>query len=331
MKHLELPLFPPIYSTYHHQGASSAVLCKNDSIRNWHLNNALNLQCSTFFLTKNYSNLFMTIEKSSFKENPCLDRRWMTAAYSKGYTNFVIKEMLNDGYYVYFSFVDDYYIEGKSFYQQRHFIHDGMICGYDQTDRTFSVYAYDNAWRYRVFKTPQKCFEDARRAAQDNPPNFWGIKAKDTVIKLKPLDVCHTLQRYLKSAALQQPYDREKDVGGIVVHDYIALYLDKLMDGSVPYEKMDWRIFRVLWEQKVFMQERIRKFEKLFRFSDQISEAYQKVAAEANHIHLLYASHHLKRRDNVLPVIKEKLLKLKNEEMILLTSFVKQLEEVLGI
>lgn len=331
MKTIKLPIVPPIYATYHHQGASSAVSCDNESIRNWHLNTVMNLQCGTFFLTKNYSNMFMTVEKSSFKDNPCLDRRWLTAAYLKGYSNFVIKEMLKDGYCVYFNFIDDFYIEGKSFYQQRHFIHDGMIYGYDQSDKTFFIYAYDNDWRYRMFKTPQKGFEDSRRSTPDAPPNFWGIKAKDVVVKLKPLDVYKNIQNYLKSSALQQPYDREKDVRGVVVHDYVALYLEKLIDGSIPYEKMDWRIFRVILEQKTLMQERICKFEELLHLPDKISEKYSEVVAEANFIHMLYASHHLKRRDNVLPIIKEKVLNIKEKEIILLTSFIRQLEEVLGI
>ena len=42
-------------------------------------------------------------------------------------------------------------MKGKNGYHIRHFMHDGMICGYDQNEMTYSVYAYDFHMRLRVF------------------------------------------------------------------------------------------------------------------------------------------------------------------------------------
>ena len=73
----------------------------------------------------------------------------------KGYVHPIIREFINNGYYVFYWGIDDYYLEGKSFYKERHFNHDGLICGYDQNNKTYQIYAYDQKWIYRQFDVKQ--------------------------------------------------------------------------------------------------------------------------------------------------------------------------------
>ena len=47
---VELPLVEPIYSTYHYHGTGAAIINANPSIRNWYLNQVMNLRCSKKFL-----------------------------------------------------------------------------------------------------------------------------------------------------------------------------------------------------------------------------------------------------------------------------------------
>ncbi len=75
----------------------------------------------------------------------------VSTEFAKGYINPIIRAMLDKGIYVAFSNVDDYYIEGKSWYKERHFSHDGLLCGYDRNDKTYCMYAYDSKWMYRKF------------------------------------------------------------------------------------------------------------------------------------------------------------------------------------
>ena len=49
-KYVELPLVTPLYETYHNQGSATAIIANNPSIRNWYLNNAVNLVCNRKFL-----------------------------------------------------------------------------------------------------------------------------------------------------------------------------------------------------------------------------------------------------------------------------------------
>ena len=45
--------------------------------------------------------------------------------------------MIDDGMYIYFHGVDDFYLPEKSWYGTRHMNHDGIICGYDDNDSNF--------------------------------------------------------------------------------------------------------------------------------------------------------------------------------------------------
>ena len=74
------------------------------------------------------------------------------------------------------------------------------------------------------------------------------------------------------------------------------------------------------------MYERIRAVEEKLRFTREISAEYEALVCEANHLRMLYASHHLKQRNGVLPLIRDRLLGLKQTEAQLLTRFLLKTE-----
>ena len=73
-------------------------------------------------------------------------------------------------------------------------------------------------------------------------------------------------------------------VNGIVVYDYISIYLDKLADGSIPHERRDRRIFRLIWEHKKCMCGRIRAIEEKCKWDSSLSTAYNEVVVLADNI-----------------------------------------------
>lgn len=329
-KHVELPLTEPVYKTYQNQGMATAVIVNNPTIRNWYLSNVMKLTCRRRFLT-GYTTPELMIVDSSWTTNPYLESVQISTQYTKGYINPIIREMLDNGLYVAFDKVDDYYIEGKSWYKERHFGHDGLICGYDQDEKTYCIYAYDSNWIYRKFWTPQKAFNAGRiaMAKQGIFTNVYGIKVKDKEVDFSPAVACGNIKEYLDSDLEKYPFEGQGRIFGIVVHEYIAEYVSKLYAGEIPYERMDWRIFSLIWEHKRVMLERLIMLEQRLNMDNDISEKYKPLVAQADMMRMLYASHHMKRRDSVLPVIKRKLLALMNDEKELLTSFVIRMEKEL--
>lgn len=256
-KRVELPLVEPLYSTYHYQGPCTAIAVNNPTIRNWYLNERMNLTCTRKFLN-GFTTPEISVTGTSWSDCPYIERSGFSSRFAKGHINRIIRRMLDEGYYVAFNNVDDYYVEGKSWYRERHFNHDGMICGYDQNDKTYCVYSYDSKWIYRKFWTSQRSFNNARVTAERQGcfSNFYALKVKGNVVDFSPQAVYARLKEYLDSDVIK----------------------------------------------------------------------YTELVKDADMMRMLYASHHMKRRDSVLPVIQKMLLKLMQEERKLLGQLIKKME-----
>ena len=324
-KYVELPLVTPLYETYHNQGSATAIIANNPSIRNWYLNNAVNLVCNRKFL-RGYTSPEVDVQYSSWTALPYIEEKWYYMKYLNGHINSVIKNLIDDGYYVFYSGIDDYYVKGKSWYKEKHFNHDGMICGYNREDSTFCIYAYDSNWKYQKFWTTQKSFDAGRRAAfkQGVYGCINGIKPKNDSVRFSATVALKKIEEYLDSNIDKYPEDGEDLVYGIVVHDYIIKYLNMLIDGSIPYERMDRRIFRLIWEHKKVMLERIQCVEKSRELGNEISILYAPLISIADDMRMMYASYHRRRRDSILTVINGKLLLLKEKERALLEELLKR-------
>lgn len=329
-KFVELPLAEPMYGTYHYQGPSTAVAVRNPSIRNWILNEVMILACTQNFLSGR-TTPDADILKSSWRENPYLERIYYPFRFAGGYINAIIRNLLDHDYYVFFEGVDDFYVQGKSWYRERNFAHDGMICGYNRGDSTYCMYAYDSRWVYRKFWTPQQCFDKGREAFQKigGYGGIYGIHATSDSVEFSPEAAYKSLLEYLDSSFEKYPISGEGTVYGIVVQEYLAMYVGKLYEGFIPFERMDRRVFRLIWEHKKVMLERIAAMEKAWRLEPVFSKQYEKLVSDANTLRMLYASHHMRRHDSVLPTIQKGLLRLKGDEERILTAFTDRVGEVM--
>ena len=59
--------------------------------------------------------------------------------------------------------------------------------------------------------------------------------------------------------------ERLVDISKEEFFEGLPKYIDKLYDGSIPYDRMDRRVFRLIWEHKKIMLERIEAMEKSSR------------------------------------------------------------------
>ena len=327
-KIVELPLLEPIYSTYHY-GLYSACIVSNPTIRNHYLNEVLILECNPKFLS-GYTSPQINLEGTAMYEIPCLIKHKIDFKYLNGYVNCVIRNMIDEGYYVYFTGIDDFYVEGKSWYKEKHHDHDGGICGYNQEDKTYCIYAYDSNWIYRKFWTPQKAFEKGRLSMfkREKYGYICGIKPVTEKVEFSPKKALEKICEYLESKGGKNS-ENEDIVRGIAVHDYIAKYVSMLYDGSIPYERMDRRVFRMIWEHKKVMLERIQLIEESLGMDSDISQKYEPLVHSANSMRMAYAMHNKKRRDSVLVDIEQKLLELKEKEFQLLTELLKKTKYLL--
>lgn len=327
---IELPMIEPVYSTYHYQCMATAIISSNPSIRNWALNENVSMCCEKSFLS-GITTPYLTVRFSSYEENPYLEKHFFDITDESFRFDQLVRKYIDNGYYFYFNKIDDFYLDGKTWYKERHFFHDGILCGYDQENKLYCIYAYDNHWKYTKLWIPQKSFNAGIRSMRKNGKKgyLYALKPTPEYVKFNPTTIVKNLKSYISSTFETCPQSEPIGAWGTVVHDYIALYIDKLLDGSIPYERMDWRIFRVIWEHKKMMLERIERMEESLALDTAASALYKAIVEKSNQIRLLYASYHIKRRDNLLLSIKEKLIEIKHKEKEILENFIKEAERKL--
>lgn len=300
------------------------MLQNNPSIRNWYYDSVMQLTCTAKFL-HGFTTPQLNIEKSSWEDNPHLQKVYYPMQYLKGHCVTVIKNLIDDGFYVNYNRVDDYYIPGKTWYKQRHFSHDGLICGYDQADKSFMLYAYDNNWIYRKFKTTQSGFSAGRASMfrQDRYGMICGIKPCNEEVLFNADVAVNNIRKYLKQTPLTAGKP-DRIISGYSVQEYLLEYLKFIQNGDIPHERVDKRILRLIWEHKRAMTERLKMIEQCHGFNNLISSEYQLLASEMDTLRMLYASYCLRQRSSLLPIIRTRLMNVQSKEFELLTKLIEK-------
>ena len=326
-KKVELPIIEPVFSTYHYQCMATAIISSNPSIRNWALNENVTMWCEKSFLW-GVTTPYLSVQFSSYEENPHLEKHFFDLTDENIIFDQLVRKYMDNGYYFYFNKIDDFYLDGKTWYKERHFFHDGILCGYDQENKLYCIYAYDNRWKYTKLWIPQASFNDGIRSMRESGEKgyLYALKPMPERVDFNPTVVVNNLKSHINTTFEVCPPTDPTGATGLAVHDYILLYLDKLLDNSIPHERMDWRVFRVIWEHKKLMLERIERMEEALSLDSTASDLYKFIVEEANKIRLLYASYHMKRRDSLLVSIKEKLIEIKNKEKEILEKFIEEAE-----
>ncbi len=328
MKKIELPLVAPLCSTFHYQGVGMAIIKDNPLILHWYLNYVIMLTCTKKFLN-GFTTPELTIAGSSFTCNPNLERVYYPMRFAQGYINAVIRQCLRNGYYVYFTGVDDYYIPGKTWYKERHFEHDGLICGYDAEKKSYCLYAYDKTWVYRKFWVPCEAWEKGRKAMAKKGVHgvICGVKPKMGDVEFIPIMAADKIKEYLRHDMKTYEANTGEDVAGVAVMYYILKYLEKLKDDTIPYERTDKRVFCLIRDHKALMLERIKKLEETLNIPVKTSHLYQeKILSEANTMHMLYASYNMRQKKSILDILQRKMRELIKAEEKILKDFVKKAE-----
>ena len=325
---IELPLSEPILRAYNYLGYPSSVFSENPSLKNRYLNEVFVLRCTKRFLTGEYSSPQFNVMGGNLRNDPNLEKVIYPMRFAKGYIHYIIKELIDSGYYVCFGGIDDYYMEEKSWYGKRHFSHDGMIFGYDTEKKTYMILAYDIDWRFRPIEIAKSSFEKGRKSmfAQCEYGNIIGIKPKKNLVEFEPSVMLEKLEEYLMPRTELFPGTNYEMEVGISSQDYLVRYLDKLYEGAIEYEMTDYRVFRTLWEHKVLMLERIKLVETVLGLDDSISMGYAPLEDSANRMRMLYASHIAKRRDSGM---RKMLIKLIDTERALLTQLAEKMRAAL--
>lgn len=314
MKKVELKISEPMFSCFHSIASAGIAASINETSDNWYFNNTIQWHFNRKFLL-GYTGFNLRVVKNQVYDNDILTTSDFYIYNICDCVIPLIKNLINEKIYVFISGIDDYCVKNKCWYQKRHFRHNGLIVGYDDTDDTFICMGYNENWVYTTFKTPQKCIEDGYISAILGGRDYFcltGLKHTWKTIELDTALISKNLKEYLDSDIEKYPVNQKGMAYGVVAYDYIIMYLEKLMSKEIEHQHLDRRIFRMLWEHKRCMLLRIQAIEKKYGWNNSLSEKYEPIVTKANTIRNMYAMHCqtfsislLKRIIKIIPEIKK--------------------------
>ncbi len=295
--------------------------------------NAILNQCTTLSCSRRFLDGFTTpqvgIPRLNIHSFPCIERYGVALRFTHDRFREIVKKMLDEGFYIYFGGVDDYFLPGKSWYGIRHMSHDGILCGYDDNDGTYSVAAYDSDWVFRLIRIPQDCFREGLESgiSQGWNGNLYAYRMRNGEIQPDEKQMLRYLKAHVDSDMDHFPLTERGNMEGIAVQGFLALYIEKLMDGSIPADRMDWRVLRPVWEHKKCMLDRLILLETLHGWEPEFSSRYRPLVDAANRNRMMYAVYHKNRRPELLENVRKGLLDGKEQERAILCDFIRKTEE----
>lgn len=251
-----LPIeYPPI-ETYQGSAFILGIIKAHRNLENVFYNHYINLECndtcSIFNVNLEFSDVLWGYYRSGrlaemnlyFIKNIARDKAF-------GF----LKERIEQGNYLIFCGVDEYYLSYSKNYQKRHFIHDTYVYGYEET--SFTVMAYQEGKLGRL-KVPYREIEDALYSLEEQEEvSFCTFRPSQTarvVIDWKLIK--QEYSDYFQSVSSGDSL--AGTVYGINVYDVIIRCLNEIGET----EGIDLRVFRCLWEHKKVMRNRAEKLQE---------------------------------------------------------------------
>jgi len=315
-----LPISTPRFTTFHFLANAGIIMSANPALDNWYLNNTMQLKCKKDLHTHIDSPL-LNICTGLIWDVPTAKHFLFDRCFIKYCFHDIIVAFLEQGYYVTFDGVDDYYVEGKSWYGDRHYAHDGLIYGVDDEKGIYHIAAYDKRWVYSFFETSQKGFAEGFLSPQipENQVNLIGVTVDPNAsITLDVPQIKAGLENYLRGYEAPNAPDADDFVYGIMVYERLRAYLQALGEDTVTADR---RVFRMLLENKKCMKDRLAAAEHERGIPEISSCEYDAVIQLTEEIHFLYGKYLLQRKTDLLTDIDTRIELLQNKEKECLTGF----------
>ena len=134
---VSLPFCVPVFSFTPGHAAPGFAMNGHPIAYNAYLNQCTTIGCTRKFL-RGFTTPQMGIPRAGIGSFSCIEHYAVSSRFGYPHYRDIIKLMMDQGFYIYFNGIDDFYMPGKCWYGIRHMPHTGIICGYDDNDQTYS-------------------------------------------------------------------------------------------------------------------------------------------------------------------------------------------------
>lgn len=276
-----LPLADTPTETYQGTSFILSILLAYENTKNVYYNNYINLECNNVDDIFEIRLDFAGTSWENYRLSGVADMNmyYLRNIHEEKFAGF-IKERIDQGNYILFYNIDEYYLSYSKHFQYDHLWHDTYIYGYDE--EKFCVMAYRNR-KLSKFDVPIYEIQKGMYFHENADKNLSFCTFRPNTIINESIDLLHIKQsfyNYLDSH--YQTEENETKSYGISVYDALIKCLCRVLsDSGEKNSDIDFRPFRLLWEHKKIVKEHILKIIELLKFNSEISIMVEEIESIA--------------------------------------------------
>ena len=322
MANIQLPYQTPIYSALHYFACPGVAAKQNPTCDTWYYNCTVALNGHYDCYPHQEPSFMVYLEAGDITHIPFLERTSINTLFIKHCSIDLIRSMIQEGFYVYFGGIDDFYVEGKQGYQTTHRAHDGMVSGINDENKTLTLIAYDINQKFQPFTTSQHGFEKGLQEMLDHETigELWAIKANQTRYTLDMQAIIDALQKYLNPPHCSLHKDLfSRTWHGIETYDGLISCFEMKKQREIELGHPAMMLF---WEHKKCMLHRMIQIETTLHMDHPYSAAYQEIVSYLERLRYLYLKYTVSMQNGILESLQTKLKLLKIQEAEILSRFI---------
>lgn len=315
-----LPYTEPIFTTFHCSAITEIAGNGSKQINNWMMNKYLRWR-SIMDFTKNFNHI-ITISDSMIWNITIFESKRLNKEQASNNIHEIISGLINKDYYIFLAGIDDYYITGKNNYLKKHFAHDGIILGYDDSDNTYEMAAYKLNQQFGRFSFPQADLENSINSTYiPDSLIILGLKApKNNHIELDVTGIKKLFAEYL----FPEKYAITPNDGfayGLNVYSHLQKYIT-LIETRELLDTLDNRAFSLLNEHKRFVLKLLSYLCLELKITSAAPHLYEKIVNQSEILRLLSLKYNVTKNKIILVKMNKKISIIREEERKILSDFI---------
>lgn len=273
---------PPI-ETYQSSSFILGIVLANDNIKNAYFNNYINLSCNN---TSDIWNMNLRFVNDLWEDYRVaglaeMDMYHLKNIAKENLADF-IKERIDQGNYLLLYYIDEYYLSYTENYMKKHIIHDTYIYGYS-TDLLYIMAYKDNKLQtceilMEEIVSGMYAYMDVNKDA--NFCSFRPFHAK--YVEIDCVKIKNEIRNYVKGYQLNS----DGIISGVETYDILINCLRAKIE-SYEHNKLDLRVFRLLWEHKKVLIDHIKEIIKIKNCNEVYIDKMQYIERIANKVFML--------------------------------------------
>lgn len=324
-------IFPPPIKCYLPITIVSSIVTANIGDNSWIMNNFIQL-----YIPKGSEKL----ESFPFQDFMYFDQNLLHVDIINDFNHklekniiYEILEWIDNGNYV-IIYVDEHEVPGTYFYKKSHLIHSQFIYGYNMAQKKFKILNFNSK---KILSELEVSFADMENAIfsestkerflSSNSWNDRDIGHKIILIRLtdnKNSFYFHRLNKEYILNEIKHYYDSENSsnytsyfTGQLHGTWGMDIYQEIIKILKLQRNRLDYRMFHVLYEHKVYMRERLG----LFDFGEKYSDRYFELVRKSDRLRAICLKYNTCPSEMLIDRMMELVMELYHSEKSILYNF----------